>query len=393
MIDVSFYELKEPTRWAEPPTLFSFSSLQSIRQCPKRWQMINSEWGTHKKFPERPQPSAIEGQIVHEALDKLARALGKCGRPPIGSPAFQACVENCGFWDFFAKQIDDWNTRLTNQSQAGYRYILQTKPRDLANQAIRLFREQYQPKPNLASNEVPLPILLTKAASEMEQSLLSLLNEKGALSELRLEHPSLPVMGIIDLIILDDTGFTTIVDFKTGMRKTSHEEQLYLYAVLWWRATNNLPTKIVVQYLDAYWEILLKEDALLAAEENVSNEIHQAVEILKQQPASAKTSQDCLYCPIRPRCEEGWAFCQKQISHGLVKRQIDLEVTVASSPTPTGFLGTCPNGKTVSIVYTNAVALGLPKLKMGESFRLVDATTSGNGEEIEVLSWTKMYCL
>lgn len=393
MIDVSFYELKEPTRWAEPPTLFSFSSLQSIRQCPRRWQMINSEWGIHKRFPERPQPSAIEGQIIHEALDKLARELGKCGHPPIGSLAFQAAIESCGFWDFFAEKINYWNTNLASHSQAGYRYTLQTKPRDLANQAIRLFREQYQPKTSQASNEVPLPLPLTKVSSETEQGLLSLLNEKGALSELRLEHPSLPVMGIIDLIILDDAGFTTIVDFKTGMRKTSHEEQLYLYAVLWWRVTNNQPAKIIVQYLDTHWETLLKEDDLLAAEENVSNEIYQAVEILEQQPASAKTSQDCLYCPIRPRCEEGWAFCQKQISHGLVKRQIDLEVTVVSSPTSTGFLGTCPTGKTVSIVYTNAVAFSFPRLEYGRTFRLVDAAISKNGEEIEVLPWTRVYCL
>lgn len=396
MTDISFYELKEPTRWADPPTLFSFSSLQSIRHCPRRWQLINSEWGMYKRFPERPQPSAIEGQIVHEALDMLARELGKCGSPPIGSPEFQTSLERCGFWGFFAKQIEDWNTRLAEYQEVGYRYVLQTKPRDLANKAIRLFRERYQPRQNQTKANVFLSPALTNITSEPGNVLLNLLQEKGMLSELRLEHPSLPVIGIIDLIDFDNSGVTTIVDFKTGTRKTSHEEQLYLYAMLWWRVTENCPAKIVVQYLDTHWEAVIREIDLVAAEEAISNQISEAIISLKQQPASAKTSQDCLYCPVRPRCDEGWAFCQKAtqpISDGLKKQQIDLEVIVASLPTSTGFLGTCPNGKTVSVVYNRAVVPALSRLEQGRSFRLVDVVMSGNGEEVEVLPWTKVYCL
>lgn len=139
-----FYDLQEPTAWAQPPQTYSFSSLQSLRTCPRRWQLTHSAWGQHASFPERPQPAAIEGRIIHQALDLLARELGRHGRPPIASAAFRESVDRCGFWPFFATQVDIWNRRLAAHPRAGPRDVLRSKPRDLANQAISLFRDRYQ---------------------------------------------------------------------------------------------------------------------------------------------------------------------------------------------------------------------------------------------------------
>ena len=81
MTSDSFYDLKEPTSWARSPSTYSFSSLQAMRACPRRWQLLHSTWGSYSRFPERAHPAAIEGQIVHEALDLLGRELGR-KRPP-----------------------------------------------------------------------------------------------------------------------------------------------------------------------------------------------------------------------------------------------------------------------------------------------------------------------
>ena len=56
-------------------------------------------------------------------------------------------------------------------------------------------------------------------------------------------HPTLPVHGVIDLLRRDAAG-THVVDFKTGTPKPEHRDQFALYALLWWRATGDLPVSL-----------------------------------------------------------------------------------------------------------------------------------------------------
>ena len=65
----------------------------------------------------------------------------------------------------------------------------------------------------------------------------AILKERGNLSELTLKHPSLPVVGVLDLVQQGDNDNIAIVDFKTGKPKPEHKDQLETYAVQWWRAT------------------------------------------------------------------------------------------------------------------------------------------------------------
>lgn len=388
---VSFYDLKEPTVWAQPPSTFSYSSLQALRTCPRRWQLVHSAWGPYPRFPERPQAAAIEGQIVHEALDLLARELGRRGRPPIASAEFRAALEWCGFWPFFATQVDDWNRRLAAHPRAGPRYVLRTNPRDLANQAVRLFREQYRPGAGLRVDAGPGDGASRDGSVGLGASPLSLLHARGALSEVRLEHPSLPLVGVLDLVALERDHSTTVVDFKTGARKPAHEEQVLLYVLLWWRATGTRPERAIVQYLDSSWVLSPTDTDLLAAERSVAEAIVQARDVLAAWPAAARPGQECTWCTVRPRCSEGWAFCGAASGVRAPSPRTDLEVAVSSNSTPTGFTGTRPSGEEVSIVFEAAVGLGLPPAKTGDRFRVVDAAL--RGQEIALLPWTEMYRL
>jgi len=385
-----FYDLKEPTTWAQPPRTYSFSSVEALRACPRRWQLVHSGWGQHPRFPERPQPATIEGQIVHEALDLLARQLGRAGRPLIASSGFRAAIDRCGFWTFFVTQVDDWNRRLASHPRAGPRYVLRTKPRDLANQAVRLFRERYQP-----GRGQPVDVLSTDLIGVVSGTCtpLSLLEARGALSEIRIEHPSLPLVGVLDLVALERDGSTTVVDFKTGIRKPAHEKQILLCALLWWRVAGVLPCKAVVQYLDSNWVISPKESALLATENAIAKEIDEARVTLLTRPAPAKPGQECEWCPVRPRCNEGWTRGVHALNANNTSKPIDLEVTVSSNPTSTGFLGMCSAGNEVSLVYDAAVGCGLPPTKIGDCFRIVDAVPRAGGKEIALLPWTEMYRL
>lgn len=389
MSAASFYDLTGPTAWAKQPSRFSFSSLQVLRACPRRWQLLHSAWGEHPRFPERPHPAAIEGQIVHDALDLLARELGRHGRPPIGSVGFRAALDGCGFWAFFVTQVEDWNRRLASHPRAGPRYVLRTMPGDLANQAVALFRERYVAADGTGvEHRVLRPFAGTEDVDGA--TLLRLLRERGSLSELRLKHPVLPLVGAVDVVEIDANACTAIVDFKTGARKEAHREQVLLYALLWLRVTGTMPDSAVVQYLDSSWVTSPSEGELLAFEAAVDAEIQQARASVSARPAAACPGSECTWCPVRPRCDEGWALSTKG-SKARGARATDIEIVVARDPSATGFLGTIPNGQEIAVVFEAAVGRGLAAAKEGDRFRVVDAVPRDDGKEIRLMPWTEMY--
>lgn len=378
------YELVAPSRWAQPPKQFSFSSLQVIAACPRRWQLLHSEWGTHSRFPERAHPSAIEGQIVHEALDLLSRALGQVGRPPLGSAEFQSAAASCGFWGFFATQVDEWNSRATRHPRAGPGFVIRTPPRELANRAVRLFREQYRPGGGRIVHSA-------RSDGLASGSVLARLRHDGALSEVRLEHPVLPLTGILDLVTLEGESGVSVVDFKTGAAKDSHRDQLLLYAMLWWRVTGLAPLRIEVQYLDDSWAEAVAKTELERVEKSVGKEIDRAVEAISRQPGPARPGLDCARCPVRARCEEGWLHAEPAAA--LTGRTADCEVTVASTPTPTGFTGHRRDRRELPVVYELAVGMTLPPLSVGSHLRLVDAVPKEDGKSLELRAWSECYLL
>ena len=208
---------------------------------------------------------------MHEALDLLSRALGRVGCPAPGSAEFQTAATDCGFWDFFATQIDEWNSRAAGHPRTGPGFVIRTAPRELANRAVRLFREQYRPGGRKK--------LHAKLVGNLEpNSVLLRLRRDGALSEVRLEHPALPLAGVLDLVSLEESSAVVIVDFKTGVAKDPHKDQLLLYAMLWWRVTGQLPARIEVQYLNDGWGETVSKADLERVERTIGKEIKRAAE-------------------------------------------------------------------------------------------------------------------
>src|SRR5690606_7742880 len=103
--DMSFYELQGPTVWADPPSTWSSTLLDDVEACPRRWQLLRSGWGDFDRFPVRPHPAAIEGEIIHEALDRLTRACGQRGNPPLDSPEFRDALADADFFPGFAQAV------------------------------------------------------------------------------------------------------------------------------------------------------------------------------------------------------------------------------------------------------------------------------------------------
>ena len=389
-MNTSLHYLLQPTTWTSPPESYSFSSLATIKSCPRRWLLINSRWGEFAKFPQRARPSAIEGQIVHDALDRLAKELGRVGRPPIGSSAFSEAVEQSGFWGYFAEQITDWNSKLTQHPRSGSMYVVRTKPADLANLAVRLFRQQYRTGNEKTISETRPAYRVGFGGGSV--SLSTILKERGNLSELTLKHPSLPVVGVLDLVQQGDNDNIAIVDFKTGKPKPEHKDQLETYAVLWWRATGQFPTHLAIQYLDTAHEWRVSPDQVRSREDALAAEVRLATAVLSSPPAPAQPGEACVWCPVRARCDDGWKSRERAPADSLESnRSIDLELIVASLPGTTGYAATLLDGKRVHIVYDAATGANLPPVEVGERLRLIDAMANPGDNEIEIRPWTETY--
>jgi len=239
---MNFYALQEPTEWADPPLTWSSTTIDDVEACPRRWQLLRSRWGEHGRFPVRRSPAAIEGQIVHEALDSLTRACGQRGNPPFGSVEFAAALSDADFFPGFARAVAEWQQRFTSHPRPGPAFRLRASGEELANRAVRMFREQYRPDGRVAS-------VAAERATEAPADVKSLLRRKRALSEVKLTHPALPFLGILDRIQHVSDG-VEIVDFKTGKPSERHHRQLQRYALLWWHGTGDAPIRLSAQYLD-----------------------------------------------------------------------------------------------------------------------------------------------
>jgi hypothetical protein len=377
------YELAVPTQWAPIPNEFSHSTLRVIDECPRNWQLLHSQWGEQGLFPVRPRPEAVEGNIVHDANDRLMRALAARGLPSVGTPLFQEAVESVDFWNFFAAEVDKHNGLQAACPHLGQRFVVKTPPQQLANRAIRLLRERY------VARNAPVPKLTTPSTGvPREVNPLQLLHSRGVVTECLLRHPTVPFVGVIDQVELTGND-VTIVDLKTGDPKPEHELQVRYYAVLWWRATGNLPASLGIQYLNRRVELRTSETELLSTERQLRASIDLAKKELSDRPAVAKVTTRCRYCPVRAHCTPGWTSCQAH-RNSRDSDPIDIEVEVAARPVATGFAALV-GPKKIDVVYDEMLGRLLPVLQPGQRLRLVDAQWQAEGTCVEIRVWTEVF--
>lgn len=372
------YELRAPSAWASPPDVWSSSSLDEVGACPRRWQLLRSRWGKHERFPVRPHPAAIEGIIVHDALDRLTRACGKRGNPAFGTAAFTEAAGEADFFGGFAKAVAEWQARLAEHPRPGPLFRLRTGSQELANRAVRMFREQYRPGAGGGGAGATV-------AGRGPGNLTALLRAKGALSEVRLRHPTLPFVGVLDRIQLMNDG-VEVVDFKSGKASTNHKAQLARYALLWWRVTGELPRRGTVQYLDAYASWDVDPNGLEMVEAAVAESITALTSQLEAQPAPANPGPVCSRCPVRARCDDGWAYGE-EIAR--TEGRGDAQLTVSGAQGPHGFLARDMSGNEVAIVHEAALASLVPALGVGQVVRVVDGLRKE--KELEIRAWTEVY--
>lgn len=377
---MSFYELQAPTAWADPPSTWSSTSLDDVEACPRRWQLLRSRWGDFERFPVRPHPAAIEGQIVHEALDRLTRACGQRGNPAFGSAEFSAALTDADFFPGFARAVAEWQQRLTTHPRPGPAFRLRASGEELANRAVRMFREQYKPNGHVASQAA-------ERAADTPADVKVLLKQKRALSEVRLTHPALPFLGVLDRV--QDTGEgVEVVDFKTGRPSDKHREQLLRYALLWWRKTGDAPVRVCAQYLDGVTSWPVAQGALEDVEAELVKKLPLLTDALGAHPAAAKPGTGCHTCAVRARCAAGWAVGEEA---ALVDGRGDAELVAQAKAGDHGFVARSRTGAEIAVVYEAPVAKLLPEHVEGQVLRVLDGVWKEKRTQLEIKAWTEVF--
>lgn len=377
---MSFYELQRPTAWADPPATWSSTSLDDVEACPRRWQLLRSQWGEHARFPVRPHPAAVEGQIVHEALDRLTRACGQRGQPAFGGAEFAAALSDADFFPGFARAVAEWQGRFNAHPRPGPPFRLRASAEELANRAVRMFRDQYKPDGRAASQAA-------EHATEAPADVGALLRQRHALSEVKLTHPEIPFLGILDRVQHTEEG-VEVVDFKTGRPSDKHRRQLLRYALLWWRTTGAVPVRASAQYLDGVesWPVTL--GALEDIESELAKKIPHLSDALSARPAAAKPGTACHTCPVRARCAAGWAVGEEA---ALVDGRGDAELVVRAKAGDHGFLARSRAGAEIAVVYDAAVATLLPEHVDDQVLRVLDGVWKEKRTQLEIRAWTEVF--
>lgn len=375
-----FYELQCPTAWAAPPTIWSSTSLDEVETCPRRWQLLRSRWGDFERFPVRIHPAAIEGQIVHEALDLLTRSCGQRGNPAFGTSEFSAALNDANFFPGFALAVSEWHQRLMTHPRPGPAFRLRVSSEELANRAVRMFREQYKPNGHVAPQA-------TERAADTPGNVKELLNRKRALSEVKLSHPALLFLGILDRVQHTGDGIE-VVDYKTGKPNDKHKIQLLRYALLWWRKTGEAPVRVIAQYLDGVESWAVTQEALEGVEAELAKQLPLLTASLSTHPAEAVPGTNCYQCAVRARCATGWAKAEED---ALINGRGDVELIVQAKAGEHGFLARTRTGTEVSIVYEAPVAKLIPEYAVGQVLRVLDGVWKEKNAQLELKAWTEIF--
>jgi len=387
------YQLLGPTAWPIPPISYSYSSLTAIERCPRQWQLAHSRYGDLARFPTRPHPAAVEGEIVHAVLDRLFKALAVRGMPTLATPSFREGLAEVDVQRSVRHLVVEHEHRLADHPRTGA-FRLRTSPQQLVNQVIRLFRGLYQDAvtTHRASN-LPAAILRAPLQLPSGPALAALLCERGALSELSLVHPSLPFGGIIDLI-WSDKGESVITDFKTGQEKPEHKKQVAYYAVLWWRCSGVLPGRAEVRYPDRSVPVSLEEALLVEVEEELCRRVSAVATMLASTPTQAVLGEHCRHCDVRQFCDRYWAdrselFPGRSRTAGQ-ETSVDVEVTVVGEPSGGGFEAQEGEAGVFAVVFQEDVAMVHGPFAKGERLRTLGGQAIDGGA-VELRPWTEVF--
>jgi hypothetical protein len=273
------YLLKPSIEHPTPPEHWSYSTLKSWRECPKRWWLERCRYPNiaAKFYPAPVSAAALEGQLVHQVVEEW----GKAGR--------------------------------RGEEQGSVRLRLKI--------AIRATLTALKDNPRVNVGRLDAAISIDACVAKAHdligdlepatQSQGSTRSTSGGASQaipsgaeefwLVVEDP--PLKGQLDRV-----RDRVVTDFKTGAHDSAHTDQLHFYAVLWWLKYGELPERLELRYPRVVVQVpvptRVELSALIAS---IGAEIESArAELQAGNPSARPSAEGCRYCPVRQLCDEYW---------------------------------------------------------------------------------------
>lgn len=228
------------------------------------------------KLPEPPSAAAVRGTLVHAALEDL-----------FAMPAAERTVDAAAA--LFTEHFD----RLVTEDPPAAQCLMEGLSSESAKEASAAV---LQPARSLLETYFALedPTRLSPHARELAVST---------------ELPSgLQLRGFIDRVDRAPDGRVRIVDYKTGRSPGAGFEskalfQMRFYALVWWRMTGEVPTRLQLMYLgDGQIISYDPEDEELLATERKILAIHAAISRALDAGFNPSPSALCNYCSFHEFC-------------------------------------------------------------------------------------------
>jgi hypothetical protein len=242
---------QEPTVWASPPEWMSFSKLQQIEACPRRWSLMSSDypaiWGKNG-YPEPLIQSTLIGRVTHRLVEIIVKEFQRAGCTSFDNPdCIRVMRELGGFSHIIEKIFDDVLIQYAENPRAAgtlavIKKALLERKSDIRENARILLSRIFEGKQT------------AQCVSLVSQGKAEPLRN-GIYSEVQLVNEEIKWKGVADLIRLTPEE-CEIRDFKTGVYKEEHAEQLRIYNLLWLCDNRKNPSarpasKLTISYIDA----------------------------------------------------------------------------------------------------------------------------------------------
>lgn len=326
-----------PAAWPDPPRRMSYTLLRDIEACPLRWALRRGEYPdvwAGEGYPSAPPLATLAGQIVHGALERILRAVGRSSNDRSGSISTQtsddplarvvAALRALGgitavLESLLTDIVRDWtgNPRLAPRAREWESELRRQLP------ALRLRVQQLLSQVqvgNVASMVVKSEPVPSNADLHEGESVPRAL-APGIYAEVPLNDLELSWYGKADLLRLepqggngDTPGECEIVDFKTGEPKEDHSLQLRIYALLWARDRRlnpggKLASRLTLIYQTGALSVPPPTDdaELSALSAQLRERSTGAQATVGDNPPEARPSKvPCEWCDVRHMCRAYW---------------------------------------------------------------------------------------
>lgn len=290
------------------PDLWSYSSLKAVETCPRRYVLARAQYSDiwdRAGYPEVPSVAALFGDVVHDSLETIVRALTNQGCTSASGQQAIAVLKELGGYSAVAKKAlaNRLKSLESNPRLAGER---RQRLQDQLEQRIPEVREEVQ---HYLHRMALAPRTRSGSGSGGEGPRYT--RSVGSHPEATLQADDLRLWGRVDLLTVGHAK-VDITDYKTGAENESHLDQLRFYAVLWDQDTVSNTSRTPLGMLTAAYpnhEVTIDAPdtpQLQLLVEAFASRVAAADELVQSDEPAAQPGEQCAFCSVRPLCSAYW---------------------------------------------------------------------------------------